>query len=612
MYDRVMYRFVLLLITSFALTSQAFAAVKWTNTPAQSNNPSTKNNINVGWIPEIKTELHDLDISNAKFKFIDEQLEKSLALFPEDEFQFWGANISGTDPGVNHSTPTRTVDCELVLKTMQPVGGEHWEAPLYIQNCKYFYQQNLFNGGLSSFQKVLDYWAEQGADNYPLNRGPDNDGNLNYAKRVAVASLTTIYSLFYEQFNNQEKINKFLSDWLISNQTVVRPNAKRCPVEFPPLYRKDKHKYFIDSCGSNNWRTSIAAIAFGLRTQNKDVYIAGVKQFEINISMYDEQGIFVPYASRGWDAPGYGVDNDEYISALAILFNDINFDLYQLRVKNRQTVGELTRGHTNWLENPSIAEKYILGTLTCNGGVCERFTSFAQAGSLAQWKIDKQFEAHDIQLRQLYYLYKHKGLSPLDIEEIANNFPYGRTLPQMYIWGQTSSFPTVFITLNQAGRLESYLKKSLQGNKAFSSSEGKSLRLESLQSKMDKIQPYEVSMVCDFQITRTLKDNGENDVIMRSRAFIEKGDLKLKDIKWETGINANWEDIPFEQDLVIAKDGKLVGVIPVYTMYGNNRWDVFELGNNFEKYGDPTTPQGINKSEIEDVQLEFELMDCVK
>ena len=91
----------------------------------------------------------------------------------------------------------------------------------------------------------------------------------------------------------------------------------------------------------------------------------------------------MPYASRGWDAPGYAIDNDEYISALAILFNDIDFDLYQLKVKNGQTVADLTIGHTNWLETPSIAEKYILGTLTCNGGVCEPFTDFSQAGSFS-------------------------------------------------------------------------------------------------------------------------------------------------------------------------------------------------------------------------------------
>ena len=70
---------------------------------------------------------------------------------------------------------------------------------------------------------------------------------------------------------------------------------------------------------------------------------------------------------------------------------------------------------------------------------------------LAQWKNDKQFEAHDIQLRQLYYLFQNRKFSPSDIETVALNFPYSETLPQMYIWGQTSSFPHIFITLFLVG-----------------------------------------------------------------------------------------------------------------------------------------------------------------
>ena len=598
-----MIRFALLLFMSLGLSSHADAAVKW-------NNSGGSSNTNEAWIPEIKTQLHDLDISNAKFNFVNEQLEKSLALFPENEFKFWGTQVVGADVGGTKGAEQRTVDCELILQQMRPPSGADWDAPMYFQNCSYHYRQNLFNGGLSFFQNILDYWAEKGADSYPIDKSSSSDG---YSKRNAVASLTTTYALFYNHFNNHKKINNFINNWLLANQTIVKPNKKRCPVEFPPLYRKQPNIYSVDSCGSNNWRTAVAAIAFGLRTNSKDAYIAGVKQFEINISMYDDDGIFVPYASRGWDAPGYAIDNDEYISALAILFNDIDFDLYQLKVKNGQTVADLTIGHTNWLETPSIAEKYILGTLTCNGGVCKPFTNFSQAGSLAQWKIDRQFEAHDIQLRQLYYLFRQKKYSPSDIEEVALNFPYSETLPHMYIFGQTSSFPHIFITLNQVGRLESYLEKSLGSKKVETPNEDKPvIDLETLQSKLDNIKGFQGRVTCDLQITRTLKSTGENNIIMSGRALIESGSIQFADINWQTGNNQNWEDISTKQNLVIAEDGKLIGVIPIFTMFGNDTWELFELGNDFEKYGKPATPQGINKSEVGDVQLEFELMFCAE
>lgn len=461
--------YIFLLI--FAISSHASAL---TFKSGESLNKSTNNR---AWVSSIRTELHDLDINTASFDFIDERLEQSLSLFPNNEFTMWG------------TSEKRDVDCKLVLKEMRPVGDfNDWEGPLYIQNCSYYNRQNLFNGGIEFFQDVLNHWAKRGAASYSIDQRLSYDG---YSKRVAVASLTTTYALFYNHFTNHDDINQFLSDWLLVNQTPIKKGKKRCPVEFPPNYRKWRDAYETDSCGSNNWRTAIANIAFGLRTKNQDVYIAGVKQFEINISMYDSKGIFVPYASRGWDGPGYAIDNDEYISALAILFNDIGFDLYDLKVKDGQRVSELIAGHVKWLEDPSIAEKYILGTKTCNEGTCEIFTDFSQAGSLKKWKLDKQFETHDIQLRQLYYLLKRKNLTPNDIEAVALSYPYSNKLPHMYIWGQTSSFPHIFITLNEAGRLESYIKKALGPN--FLPGDGVKQSLRSQwpeQVKLDEIVIY--------------------------------------------------------------------------------------------------------------------------
>ena len=136
--------------------------------------------------------------------------------------------------------------------------------------------------------------------------------------------------------------------------------------------------------------------------------------------------------------------------------------------------------------------------------------------------------------------------------------------------------------------------------------------METLQSKLDNVKGFQGRVTCDLQITRTLKSTGENNIIMSSRAFIESGSIQFADMNWQTGNNQNWEDISTKQNLVIAEDGKLIGVIPIFTMFGNDTWELFELGNDFEKYGKPATPQGINKSEVGDVQLEFELMFCAE
>ena len=85
-----MFRLLFVFVLSLAVSSQAIAAVKW-------NNSGGSSITNEAWIPEIKTQLHDLDISTAKFKFVNRQLEKVWLLFPTNEFKFWGFNRKSTD-----------------------------------------------------------------------------------------------------------------------------------------------------------------------------------------------------------------------------------------------------------------------------------------------------------------------------------------------------------------------------------------------------------------------------------------------------------------------------------------------------------------------------------
>ena len=79
-----MIRFALLLFMSLGLSSHMLMLL------LNRNNSGGSSNTNEAWIPEIKTQLHDLDISNAKFNFVNEQLEKSLALFLKMNLNFGG------------------------------------------------------------------------------------------------------------------------------------------------------------------------------------------------------------------------------------------------------------------------------------------------------------------------------------------------------------------------------------------------------------------------------------------------------------------------------------------------------------------------------------------
>jgi hypothetical protein len=473
------------------------------------------------------------------------------------------------------------MDCTLVLKNMSPPDMSRWDAPLYAQNCNYYYRQNLFSGGAEVLQEIFDYWAEQPDGTFDLQP----NGNDQYFKSTLMSSLATTYALFYDKFSNNQKIDVFLSDWMLNNQTLI--GRKTCPFDAPETFTSSI--FNVDSCGSNHWRLAVANFALGLRLANKQLIISGVKHLEINLSMYDMDGIFTPYATRGWDSPGYAIDNNEYISSIALMLSEVGIDLYEMKIHDGRKVRELVKNHNAWLTNPALAEHYIVSSPTCNGGTCTEFKSLKDFGPLKQWKIDRQFEDFDILLRNFYYEITENGMDPI---ALVNLFPRNRSdqLPNMYVWGQTSSFPFIFATLESLGLLNEYLSPpevQVDINKKEVDQEVKNLELSKEQ------------LECNISILRNL-DDGQNEMkIGHAIMTTTNGSVELSKLELRTGTKDYLNTISDEAELYLSKDGKIVGRILLPTMFGNNRLDILNFGSNFIPMIGGSGPEGRHSYQVE-------------
>jgi len=415
---------------------------------------------NKDWAPEIRTKLHDITSPKANFSYINQDLISALTRFQLEKSSVpnLGFHPVGDPPNVKWVKKPMDMDCKLVLKNMEPPDMSRWDAPLYAQNCNYYYRQRLFSGGINDLQEIFNYWSSQPMGTYDLQPNGDDE----YFKSTLMASLITTYALFYEKFSNNDKIDRLFFDWLINNQTLI--GKKVCPFIAPETFTPEI--YIVDSCGSNHWRLAVANYALGLRIGKKQLLITGAKHLEINLSMYDENGIFTPYATRGWDSPGYAIDNNEYITSIALMLSEININLYDIKIHDGRKIRTLIKGHNAWLTDPFLAKKYIIGSKTCNGGICTKSKSLEDFGTLEQWKIDRQFESFDIALRSFHYETTENDIDPIDL---VKQYPIDRSnnLPPLYVWGQTSSFPFIFATLESLGLLNKYLnppQENLLGN----------------------------------------------------------------------------------------------------------------------------------------------------
>ena len=546
-------------------------------------NANYRNFGNKDWSPLIRTKLHDIKNLKASFTYINENLVNALIPYQldADTLPNLGFHPIGDPPNVKWVKKPMDMDCTLVLKNMSPPDMSRWDAPLYAQNCNYYYRQNLFSGGAEVLQEIFDYWAEQPDGTFDLQP----NGNDQYFKSTLMSSLATTYALFYDKFSNNQKIDVFLSDWMLNNQTLI--GRKTCPFDAPETFTSSI--FIVDSCGSNHWRLAVANFALGLRLANKQLIISGVKHLEINLSMYDMDGIFTPYATRGWDSPGYAIDNNEYISSIALMLSEVGIDLYEMKIHDGRKVRELVKNHNAWLTNPALAEHYIVSSSTCNGGTCTEFKSLKDFGPLKQWKIDRQFEDFDILLRNFYYEITENGMDPI---ALVNLFPRNRSdqLPNMYVWGQTSSFPFIFATLESLGLLNEYLSPpevQVDINKKEVDQEVKNLELSKEQ------------LECNISILRNL-DDGQNEMkIGHAIMTTTNGSVELSKLELRTGTKDYLNTISDEAELYLSKDGKIVGRILLPTMFGNNKLDILNFGSNFIPMIGGIGPEGRHSYQVE-------------
>jgi len=536
-------------------------------------NASYRNFGNKDWSPLIRTKLHELKHFKASFSYINENLISALIPYQLNEGTLpnLGFHPIGNPPNVKFVKKPMDMDCKLVLKNMSPPDMSRWDAPLYAQNCNYHFRQNLFSGGAEVLQEIFNYWANQPVGSFDLQPNGDDQ----YFKSALMSSLATTYALFYNKFSNNQKIDLFFSDWLLNNQTLI--GKKTCPFDDPAAFTSTI--FNRDACGSNHWRLAVANFALGLRLADKQLIISGVKHLEINLSMYDMDGIFTPYATRGWDSPGYAIDNNEYITSIALMLSEVGINLYDLTIHDGRKVRELIKKHNAWLTNPALAENYIVSSQTCNGDKCTQFKSLEDFGSLKKWKIDRQFEDFDILLRNFYYEIIENGMDPI---ALANLYPSNRSdqLPSLYVWGQTSAFPFMFATLESLGLLNEYLNPP------------------EVPVDISNVELSEEQLECNIKILRNLED-GQNEmgighaIMTSTRGFVELSQLKLR-----TGIKDNLDSLLEEAELYLSKDGTLVGKISMFTMFGDDRLDVLKLGSNFTPEVGGYGPEGRHSYEI--------------
>jgi len=404
--------------------------------------PDTDN----GWDTLIKTELHSIDVSKSEFKELDWQSYRRAAM---------------TKPLIDHYGlgMTNGIDCHALSYDWSDDLGR----PEPSAWCNFALRTSLPILGPGPIQDVLNHWVDIPIDSV----APDyTSGSSIYTRQQNYAQIATTYAFFYDRFTNQEAINKWLIDWGVNFERTRQISSAICPFNNPIVMREHKIKggRHLDSggCGSEKWRGSIARIALGLRLKNESIFLSGVRQLEALLAMFDQNGVYVHYATRGWDSLGYTIDVPNYLSDVALLLEGAGFDFYKMKTTSGKSVEQLIDITNSWLRDPKIAERYYVGTRNERPGEQpEFFSNISDYGSYDQWRAERQSEDHDIFLRSFHYqIYKTPSIDnwSQEIIEQTGHVYQQSILPMMYFYGWTSAVPQILTSLNAKEPIDKVFK----------------------------------------------------------------------------------------------------------------------------------------------------------
>ena len=401
--------------------------------------------------------------------------------------------------------------------------------------------------GTSEIQNVLNTWISQPTGYYEPDYANGDDIN---GKNVIYAQLTTTYALFHDQFTNQKNIDRWLIDWGLRFEQTKGITSQQCPFHNPILMNIDRRRdgKFSDAsaCGSEKWRSAIAKIALGLRIKNQEIYLSGVRHLEANLAMIDENGIYVHYASRGWQSPGYLVDVPLYLNDLGILFHAIGLDFYSVQTPSGLTVAEIIEASIKALDTMYPLQKYIEGTgiAYTNPNVIET-ASFAQldaVGGFDYIKLQSQTEPHDLLMRTLHYNATRRAAAtppPEKIIRLISHHLFDNSKPQGQSYhGYADALPMI--------PFMRYLREMGELNKSFAGAEDFTTILKETKQKRTAAARDPQNIIKNPEIRAALGLDPEPKIILEHN--LNKGDfVKLElpvDFDYWHYFNVNQAKLP--------------------------------------------------------------------
>jgi len=130
---------------------------------------------------------------------------------------------------------------------------------------------------------------------------------------------------------------------------------------------------------------TIAQLLVSLRFGNQELFSKGVYNTRFKLALFDDEGIYVTWATRGALAWDYSHDVTTMLSLLTEIYNSVGYDFLSHRSDNGLLVHQLFAKQFEIVDNVAILEKYAKRQYAVKGSDYNAWRKLSNAQKVQKW-----------------------------------------------------------------------------------------------------------------------------------------------------------------------------------------------------------------------------------
>lgn len=620
----VMYRFiyfaVLLMMPVMASAAVTFKGGKITSEATTSTGPQDRITIEMPPSPIDNLQLAEVfpfDTNNA----LSVKNRASLSTKLADDFFFANGSLNKCIPD------------NLDVSSRYSVGSIH--------HCMGLVGLDFYRtGSVRVMQDMLLEIARADAITYEVK--PDDFSPERYHARGVLTVYPAFYALYYDHFDYPDAERKIVDSYLLKQVKAINMdevgeyrNQIFCdPRNHDNIGADGYGRADQNTCESTRWKATIAQLLMGLRFKDEELFKRGIYNARFMLLLFDDGGVFVPWAVRGGLAVHYSLDVPVFLTLLTEIFAALNYDFLNHELETGLRVKELYPVYFKILfEDKSPLDRYSVRQYATKGDNYKAYLKRSAAEESKRWNMTQQNIA-----RESYRFIRETAPQFNDMIECDYNTRDLEGEPvrvssgfnlidsfDLYLMNYSSaqagspepclSGLTITEDARKASRLnrayeapqQSRIHKSVAALSAHWSQQGYKLTDDALMDGQYR---------CRMTGIRHLYNGdqiSEEKPIFTGYLNITGGVLSLVDPSWSTGNSVSWKQIAPFTTLAFTEDGHLTGALSTLTMFGGDQLEIFEFNADSRQHSSSVLPEGrfLAKGEM-DVDIVLDIHRCVQ